>query len=57
MMGAAGDLSDPLMTTTKSIPPAPIVRFDIASIPKKPPAPSVPRRVKVERRRQTDSWK
>jgi hypothetical protein len=30
--------------------PAKIVHFDIPSIPKKPPAPSVRRRVKAKRR-------
>jgi hypothetical protein len=42
MMSAAPEL----LTMTKST--TPIVRFDIRVIPKKPPAPSVRRRVKAE---------
>jgi hypothetical protein len=38
------------MTATPPSPPAKIVRFDIRTIPKKPPAPSVRRRVKAKRR-------
>jgi hypothetical protein len=33
-------------------PPAKIVRFDIRTIPKKPPAPSVRRQIKVVARRR-----
>jgi hypothetical protein len=38
------------MITMTTITPAKIVRFDIRSIPKKPPAPSVRRRIKAKRR-------
>jgi hypothetical protein len=38
--------------TTKT-PPAKVVRFDIRSIPKKPPAPSVRRRPKAKRGPET----
>ena len=38
------------MATTRPVPPAKIIRpFDDSSIPKKPPASSVPRRVKAKR--------
>jgi hypothetical protein len=38
------------MTATPPTPPAKIVQpFDIRSIPKKPPAPSVQRRIKTKR--------
>ena len=44
---------DIFVAMTAKTPPANVVRFDIRSIPKKPPAPSVRRRVKVARRART----
>jgi hypothetical protein len=49
--GLSGDDEHGAMDRPKTTP-TPIVRFDIRSIPKKPPAPSVRRRVKAKQRAQ-----